>query len=315
MSFQHHVESVSAYDRDPLHRVTARRVDGARAAAETDAAVATARAPNSSILNPKSSFQTPGFQPFGFQSGLHDPDTGLVQFRARWYDPSTGRWLSKDPILLEGGLNLYAFCGNDPVNFTDPLGLLTWSQVGHFAAGMAIGAGIAAVVVVAAPAIASAGAAALVAAGMSAATAGTISTATVSGGLLIAGGYGFYTTGVNIHQNVIAGDWDAVAFDTGTLVGGVAVGVCGRPSGGRALAEGMMGGPSPAPNTWNPIRILAYEWANRYRPSMGPPGAKYFATSPTPASGGAAAAGIASGIGSSLYPLQSSDPHKSQPYK
>ncbi len=83
----------------------------------------TAVAANSSILNPKSSFQNPGFQPFGFQSGLHDPDTGLVQFRARWYDPSTGRWLSKDPILLEGGLNLYAFCGNDPVNFTDPWGL------------------------------------------------------------------------------------------------------------------------------------------------------------------------------------------------
>ena len=65
----------------------------------------------------------PGFQPFGFQSGLYDPDTGLVQFGARWYDAATGCWLSKDPILLEGGLNLYAFCGNDPVNYVDPLGL------------------------------------------------------------------------------------------------------------------------------------------------------------------------------------------------
>ncbi len=65
----------------------------------------------------------PGFQPFGFQSGLYDPDTGLVQFGARWYDAASGRWLSKDPILLEGGLNLYAFCGNDPVNYVDPLGL------------------------------------------------------------------------------------------------------------------------------------------------------------------------------------------------
>jgi RHS repeat-associated protein len=65
----------------------------------------------------------PGFQPFGFQSGLYDGDTGLVQFGARWYDASTGRWLSKDPILLQGGLNLYVFCGNDPVNFADPSGL------------------------------------------------------------------------------------------------------------------------------------------------------------------------------------------------
>ena len=65
----------------------------------------------------------PGFQPFGFQSGLYHPDTALVQFGARWYDASTGRWLSKDPILLEGGLNLYVFCGNDPVNYVDPWGL------------------------------------------------------------------------------------------------------------------------------------------------------------------------------------------------
>ena len=64
----------------------------------------------------------PGFQPFGFQSGLYDGDTALVQFGARWYDAASGRWLSKDPILLEGGLNLYVFCGNDPVNFADPWG-------------------------------------------------------------------------------------------------------------------------------------------------------------------------------------------------
>jgi RHS repeat-associated protein len=50
--------------------------------------------------------------------------TGLYYFRARWYDPVTGRWLSKDPIGISGGLNLYAFCGNNPVNFVDPLGLL-----------------------------------------------------------------------------------------------------------------------------------------------------------------------------------------------
>ncbi len=65
----------------------------------------------------------PGFQPFGFQGGLYDPDTGLVEFGSRWYDAQTGRWISKDPILLDGGWNVYAFCGNDPVNRTDPSGL------------------------------------------------------------------------------------------------------------------------------------------------------------------------------------------------
>ena len=65
----------------------------------------------------------PGFQPFGFQGGLYDPDTGLVEFCCRWYDAQTGRWISKDPILLDGGWNVYAFCDNDPVNRTDPSGL------------------------------------------------------------------------------------------------------------------------------------------------------------------------------------------------
>ena len=70
----------------------------------------------------------PGFQPFGFQGGLYDPDTGLVEFGCRWYDAQTGRWISKDPILLDGGWNVYAFCGNDPVNRTDPSGQYSFWQ-------------------------------------------------------------------------------------------------------------------------------------------------------------------------------------------
>jgi RHS repeat-associated protein len=70
----------------------------------------------------------PGFQPFGFQGGLYDPDTGLVEFGCRWYDAETGRWISKDPILLDGGWNVYAFCGNDPINRTDPSGLYSFWQ-------------------------------------------------------------------------------------------------------------------------------------------------------------------------------------------
>jgi RHS repeat-associated protein len=48
---------------------------------------------------------------------------GLYNFRARWYNPEWGRWLSPDPVGLEGGLNLYEFCRNDPVNCVDPYGL------------------------------------------------------------------------------------------------------------------------------------------------------------------------------------------------
>ncbi len=51
-----------------------------------------------------------------------DWTTGLMSFRARWYHAKTGRWLSKDPIGISGGLNLYAFCGSNPVYYRDPFG-------------------------------------------------------------------------------------------------------------------------------------------------------------------------------------------------
>jgi len=48
---------------------------------------------------------------------------GFYNFRARWYDPVTGRWLSPDPIGISGGLNLYEAFANNPVNSRDPFGL------------------------------------------------------------------------------------------------------------------------------------------------------------------------------------------------
>jgi RHS repeat-associated protein len=64
--------------------------------------------------------------PFGFAGGLYDRDTGLVRFGYRDYDPETGRWTAKDPILFAGGdTDLYGYCLNDPVNFIDPVGWLT----------------------------------------------------------------------------------------------------------------------------------------------------------------------------------------------
>jgi RHS repeat-associated protein len=69
----------------------------------------------------------PGFQPFGFAGGLYDRDTDLVRFGARDYDPQSGRWTAKDPILFAGGdTNLYGYVLNDPVNLLDPAGELAW---------------------------------------------------------------------------------------------------------------------------------------------------------------------------------------------
>jgi RHS repeat-associated protein len=65
----------------------------------------------------------PGFQPFGFDGGLYDPDTGLVRFGGRDYSSETGQWTARDPILFGGAqYSLYAYVGNDPINFLDPVG-------------------------------------------------------------------------------------------------------------------------------------------------------------------------------------------------
>ena len=62
----------------------------------------------------------PGFQPFGSAGGLTDGETELVRFGARDYDPTTGRWTAKDPILFGGGSsNLYAYALEDPINYSD----------------------------------------------------------------------------------------------------------------------------------------------------------------------------------------------------
>src|SRR4029077_8725336 len=52
----------------------------------------------------------------------YDQETGLYHMGERYYDPGLGRWLSEDPAGIAGGLNLYAYVGNDPVNGLDPSG-------------------------------------------------------------------------------------------------------------------------------------------------------------------------------------------------
>jgi RHS repeat-associated protein len=71
--------------------------------------------------NPESEYR----DPFGFggQWGYYtDPETGLDLLGHRYYDPSAGRFLTRDPIGYAGGINLYGFAGNNPVTGTDPDG-------------------------------------------------------------------------------------------------------------------------------------------------------------------------------------------------
>jgi RHS repeat-associated protein len=63
--------------------------------------------------------------PFRYQTKWYDAESQQYYFGYRYYDPRVGRWLSRDPLGEQGGVNLYAYCGNDPVNRHDPLGLST----------------------------------------------------------------------------------------------------------------------------------------------------------------------------------------------
>jgi RHS repeat-associated protein len=59
---------------------------------------------------------------FRFPGQYADEETGLYYNRFRYYDPVACQYLSPDPVGLEGGANLYAYCPN-PINWLDPFGL------------------------------------------------------------------------------------------------------------------------------------------------------------------------------------------------
>lgn len=56
-------------------------------------------------------------------TGREDDGNGLMQYRARYYDPAIGRFISEDPKKFSAGINFYVYVGNDPIDSNDPTGM------------------------------------------------------------------------------------------------------------------------------------------------------------------------------------------------
>jgi RHS repeat-associated protein len=71
--------------------------------------------------------------PFQYTGRESDTETGLYFYRARYYDSLVGRFVSEDPIGFNGGNDFYAYVENNPLIWTDPLGLVhcTYDVVNH----------------------------------------------------------------------------------------------------------------------------------------------------------------------------------------
>lgn len=259
---------------------------------------------------------TPRFFSPDFLGVQSDPN-GLLYMRARYYSPFLCRFLNPDPKGFTAGLNFYVYANGNPANYVDPSGLqipgpanfvmgmgnYNWPVVSdadwnrQFQAanneagaievsalgGVAVGAGGAALVTVAAPATASG----LTFLGMTPEAASATVTATlgISGG--IGGGLAVYNTA----NDFAGGNINGAAFDIGTFGGAGFVGING---GGRYIANNMGVGESSVPLDANPFTA---ETGMGYSPNY-PNGSFYswLSSAPTPASGGAAAAGIATGV-------------------
>ena len=78
---------------------------------------------------------------FGFTGHYQHAASGLTLAPYRAYDANLGRWISRDPLRERGGMNLYGYVGNNPINAFDPLGLYGFMDFMQDASNFTAGVG------------------------------------------------------------------------------------------------------------------------------------------------------------------------------
>jgi RHS repeat-associated protein len=78
--------------------------------------------------------------PFQYTGRELDSETGVYYYRARYYDPSAGRFLTEDPLRFSSGINFYPYVSNSPVDLNDPTGQFptSWHREMTYALALAI---------------------------------------------------------------------------------------------------------------------------------------------------------------------------------
>ena len=177
--------------------------------------------------------------PFRYRGYYYDTETGLYFLQTRYYDPEVGRFLNRDSVQYAdpetiNGLNLYAYCLNNPVEYVDPTGHIVISSLLVAIAGIIAGATMSGLFAGAnASEGESFGSAFLggflngllrgvgLAAGRAVAAIGTIPSLVVGGALALSGGFMGGFLGNAVTQAISYGDVD---WKVSAIAGGISAG-------------------------------------------------------------------------------------------